>query len=257
MAELKQRSQHKGHELVSTILYGPVRSRRCGVSLGVNLLGNQKICSFNCVYCQLGWNSLVKQPNSLPSSQDIIVHLKENLPRFLVDKKIDWIALSGNGEPTLHPQFAEIVNALLVLKKKHKSKIRIVCFTNGTMLNDKKVLAALKKLDECCVKLDAGWKQANIPCVPYGPHRLIPVLKKIQTLVIQSCFFEGSVTNTNTGAVAVWISELRRIKPQRVDIYTLSRRTPARGLLPASSATLKKIARLLKKTTGTHVRVCE
>lgn len=257
MAKLKQQSKHKGHGLVSTVLYGPVHSRRYGSSLGINLLPcDQKICSFNCVYCQLGWNPSVQKAVAFPSAHDIIAELKNKLPHFLLDKTIDWIALSGNGEPTLHPQFSEIVSALLALKKKHHSHVRVVCFTNGTTMLDKKILTSLKKLDECCVKLDAGWKQANLPGVSYCPERLIPGLKKIKNLVIQSCFFEGSATNADTDSINVWISQFKHIKPCRVDIYTLSRRTPARGLQAISTKKLNSIASRLRRCLSAEVRVC-
>lgn len=253
---LKQAAKHKGHGFVRSLFYGPVRSRRYGLSFGINLSPvDRKACSFNCIYCQLGWNPKDKKKNSFPSTQKIIVELKKQLPD-LINQKIDTIALSGNGEPTLHPGFDKIVAALLAIRKKHRHKPRLVCLTNGTTLCDKKIRRALMRVDECCLKIDAGSRRVNLPAKSYDQQDVVRRAKRLKNLVAQSCFFNGRAKNVDAVSVRRWIALVVQLKPQRVDIYTISRRTPAKGLRAVSTQELRAIATQLRLRLSVNVRVC-
>ncbi|MBF0104672.1 MAG: radical SAM protein [Deltaproteobacteria bacterium] len=251
----------KGHEVVGSVIYGPVRSRRYGNSLGINLSPmGKKVCTFNCVYCQLGWGDEKKtcgRDDFLSSdvllgeiSQGLFKHLSEN------DAEVDNIVVSGNGEPTLHPDFALLTHHLIHCAKKNKARMPVICFTNGSTLSDDRVFDALQMFDECCVKLDAATSKIDLPNAAFNLDAARARMAALDHLVIQSCFVEGVLSNTHADEVGAWVDSLEWLSPKRIDIYTISRNTPHNGLTAVAPDALSRIANHLSERGYKSVRVC-
>jgi len=239
--------------LFDSIVFGPVRSRRLGVSLGINLLPvNSKICSFDCIYCECGWTDK-KEKGKLPSRAEVRKYLEEKLQEML--KKgdaLDVITYAGNGEPTLHPEFAGIIDDSIELRNTYFPWARIAVLSNSTMLNKPEVFAALKRVDQNILKLDSAFdstiKLLNQPRVKFSVDDLVKNLKSFEgNLIIQTLFlrgvFEGQVVdNTTQIEVEGWVELIKSIKPKEVMVYTIARDTPAAGLEKVSIKELKAIA---------------
>jgi len=239
--------------LFDSIVFGPVRSRRLGVSLGINLLPvNSKICSFDCIYCECGWTDK-KQKGRLPTRDDVKIYLEGKLQEML--KKgdtLDVITYAGNGEPTLHPEFAGIIDDSIELRNKYFPWARIAVLSNSTMLNKPEVIASLKKIDQNILKLDSAFdstiKLLNQPRVRFSAQELVKNLKSFEgNLIIQTLFLRGNfdgkvVDNTTSIEVDSWVDLIKEIKPKEVMVYTIARDTPASGLEKVSLKDLKAIA---------------
>ena len=253
-----------GHETTEALIYGPVQSRRYGRTLGVNPMPRAaKICNFDCVYCQLGWTP-AGQHEATPSNAEAWADLEElerafaAIPEGLAER-IDVIMLCGNGEPTLHPRFAEFAGCLRALRDQHLPGLPIAMLTNGTRLHEEEVHVAASALDEVSVKLDAGsihsLKKVNLP---HGPVDMVKLARAVSTLprpMIQSCFFDGTPNNLGDADIADWIYALRQMSPHRVDIYTLSRATPTTKIRPATGERLERIASRLESALEVGIRV--
>jgi wyosine [tRNA(Phe)-imidazoG37] synthetase (radical SAM superfamily) len=221
-----------------------VRSRRLGISLGVNLSpAGRKTCNFNCAYCQYGWTNFLER-GVFPPPADVI----DAVDRALADHPdVDTITVAGNGEPTLHPGFAPIADGLFQVRARRAPKAKLALLSNGSTLSRVDVKYSLAKFDTRCMKLDAGdmttFRRVNAPGIPLA--RLIADLRSVGHLTLQSMFVrdaEGVVDNTTPRAVQAWLEAVDRVRPESVDIYTLAR-TPARdSLLAASAAVLEGIA---------------
>ena len=244
--------------LFDSIVFGPVRSRRLGVSLGINLLPvNSKICSFDCIYCECGWTDR-KEKGRLPSRKEVRTFLEEKLQsmQFKGDT-LDVITYAGNGEPTLHPDFAGIIDDSIELRNKYFPWARIAVLSNSTMLDKPQVVAALKKVDQNILKLDSAFdstiKLLNQPRVKFSAEELVKNLKSFEgNLIIQTLFLKGNfegrtIDNTTEVEVSSWIDLLRVIKPKEVMVYTIARDTPAQGLEKVSLKELKAIAAKVKE----------
>jgi len=239
--------------LFDSIVFGPVRSRRLGVSLGINLLPvNSKICSFNCIYCECGWTDK-KEKGRLPSRDEVKQYLDEKLQAMLKKgDSLDVITYAGNGEPTLHPEFAGIIDDSIVLRDKHFPWARIAVLSNSTMLNKLEVVAALKKIDQNILKLDSAFdstiKILNQPRVKFSVADFVKNVKSFEgNLIIQTLFlrgvYEGNIIdNTTKVEVDGWLELIKAIKPKEVMVYTIARDTPATGLVKVSLKELKAIA---------------
>ena len=219
-------------DLQSGLVYGPVRSRRLGRSLGVNLSpAGRKTCNFNCAYCQYGWTDFPVR-GAFPEPADVI----EAVDRALAeDPGVDAITVAGNGEPTLHPAFGPIAEGLFHVRARRAPNAKLALLSNGSQLTRLDVVYSLGKFDTRCMKLDAGdattFRRVNAPGIPLG--RLIANLRSVGRLTLQSMFVrdeEGVVDNTTPRAVNAWIEAVDRVRPQGVDLYTLARR-PARATL--------------------------
>lgn len=251
-------SQKTGHEIVTDLVYGPVTSRRYGKTLGINLLPQKKFCSFNCVYCQLGWNDKTYVPTTsdFPSQEAICGAFQS---WFQASEKrssgIEAIVLSGNGEPTSHPHFAELIDRLIRLRNNLKKQIPIVCLTNGAGLLDDKIFQALTKIDECCVKLDARYLHTNLPDKNIDQSKVLERMSLLKNLVIQSCFFDGVHSNTGDESVQNWLLCFKNLHPKRVDLYTVSRQTAAENLVPTDENTLHQISKKLHKNDIQSIRI--
>jgi len=239
--------------LFDSIVFGPVRSRRLGVSLGINLLPiNSKICSFDCIYCECGWTDK-KEKGRLPSREEVRNYLEERLQKMqLKGDALDVITYAGNGEPTLHPEFANIIDDSILLRNKYFPWAKIAVLSNSTMLNKPTVIEALKKVDQNILKLDSAFdstiKLLNQPRVKFSADELVKNLKLFEgNLIIQTLFLRGNfegktIDNTSEIEVSSWIELLKVIKPKEVMVYTIARDTPAQGLEKVSLKELKAIA---------------
>lgn len=248
------------HGLVSEISYGPVPSRRFGRTLGINLLPpNRKLCSFNCVYCQLGWSD---QKDDLaaavyPSVENVMFAARKKcmLPEWGGSAGPSYIVISGNGEPTLHPEFGKIAKDLLLLRDECCPKSKVICFTNGSRLDQKSVLEGLLMLDECHLKLDSGFERVDLPVEAGRFQSMLEIAKKLPNLVLQSCFFTGRLSNIGNHDVKMWLDAVLQLNPKRLDVYTVSRKTAVSGLLPVSHAQLLDYKEQLRSRGFDSVRI--
>ena len=239
--------------LFDSIVFGPIRSRRLGASLGINLLPiNSKICSFDCIYCECGWSDK-QQKGKLPTREDVKKYLDEKLSDMNAKgAELDVITFAGNGEPTMHPQFSNIIDDTIELRDKYFPWARIAVLSNSTMLNKAEVLAALKKVDQNILKLDSAFDSTvvllNQPRVKFSVDELVKSLKSLEgKLIIQTLFLRGNfdgkaIDNTTDTEVNGWLELVKAIHPKEVMIYTIARDTPASGLEKISLKDLKSIA---------------
>ncbi len=248
---------------MSTILYpspifGPVHSRRLGVSLGVNLIpADGKMCTFDCIYCECGFNA-DRRPHSRRPSRD---EVKQALKARLVDMQAngphpDVITFAGNGEPTLHPEFAGIIDDTVALRDKYFPDAKISVLSNGTQAPRPEVRDALMKVDNNLQKLDTVdahyIARLDRPTGHYNVDEIVESLKKFNGhVIIQSMFLKGtnseeSIDNTQDNYVLPWLQAIKAIKPQSVAVYTIDRETPDSNLRKATPEELDRIVALLK-----------
>lgn len=254
--------------LFDETIFGPVISRRLGVSLGINLLPNDsKICSFDCIYCECGWNPEKGQrTGKLPGRSEVQSLLRQKLLAMAQESRMpDVITFAGNGEPTLHPEFAHIIGDTIALRDELSPASRIAVLSNSTMLHKKAVVEALNRVDDNILKLDSGVpgtiRLLNKPVGRFDLPTLVERLKQFNgSLVIQTMFLRGiyngvAFDNTTDDEVDRWIELLREIEPRLVMIYSIARDTPADNLQPAGQAVLDHIAARVRTRTGIGVLV--
>jgi len=244
--------------LFDKIIFGPVKSRRLGVSLGINLLPNDsKLCSFNCIYCECGWNP-EKTYHVNFHSRSVV---KEKLELKLEEMKSkgeapDVITFAGNGEPCMHPDFAGIIDDTIEVRNQIFPNARIAVLSNATMIHKPDVFDAVNKVDDNILKLDGGFEQTIIdldqPVGIYNLERTVNLLSKFSgNLIIQTLFIRGEyngkeINNTTEEEISLWLQHLRRIKPREVMIYTISRDTPVNTLEKIELAELEQIAKMVE-----------
>jgi wyosine [tRNA(Phe)-imidazoG37] synthetase (radical SAM superfamily) len=246
--------------LFDQIVYGPVKSRRLGVSLGINLSPvNGKRCTFNCIYCECGLNEERRTKTPAPSRREVKQALTAKLTEMLTkETSPDVITFSGNGEPTLHPDFAGIIDDTLEVRDTLCPEAKVAVLSNSTMLHKEEVMQALCKVDENLMKLDAARddliRQIDQPELrDFTAEKLIRQLTRFNgKLIIQSIFLTGEhngvrIDNTGDEAVGPWIEALKKIRPEKVMIYTLSRDAPVKTLRKAPVETLEIIAKKVRQ----------
>ena len=247
--------------LFDEIIFGPVKSRRLGVSLGINLLPvKRKICNFNCIYCECGWTKdIEKAVTKLPNRKEVYNALDKKLSEMKVKgQSPDVITYAGNGEPTLHPEFPEIIDDSITLRDKHFPKAKIAVLSNSTTIDNPLIKAALLKVDMNILKLDSAIdstvKIHNQPRGNYNVEKVIDDLTAfngkviIQTLFLRGFYNDTVIDNTTPAEISAWIAAIERIKPSEVMIYTISRDTPDGGTLnKVPEKELKEIAALVEK----------
>ncbi len=245
-------------------IFGPVNSRRFGRSLGLNLLpADQKLCNYNCVYCECGITDLKKKSYSMSELEPILEELKNKLQND--SGKLDYITLAGNGEPTLHPYFGEFVAELYDIRNEHAPHCKIALLTNATTIDKMAVKGAVKYIDECQFKLDAGsqtvFERINKPVGTVNLRKVVDKLaEQDMDIVIQSLFLRGEVdgeaiNNTSFQEVKQWIEHLEKIDPVKVVIYSLDRDTAYKGLEQVSKKELELIAEKVRLEVGCEVQV--
>ncbi|MBR4920013.1 MAG: radical SAM protein [Prevotella sp.] len=249
---------------MSTVIYpspifGPVHSRRLGISLGINLLpADGKVCSFNCIYCECGFNEDHRPTRSMPTPSEVSQALELKLQEMTADKQLpDVLTFAGNGEPTCHPQFAEIINDTIRLRDQYCPKAKVCVLSNATYIHRPQVHDALMKVDDNILKLDTidplYINKVDRPNGTYDVNAIIERMKAFNGhIIIQTMFMKGemekrsegemeSVDNTGEEYVAPWLEVVKQIKPQQVMIYTIDRETPAHHLQKASREQLDAI----------------
>lgn len=228
------------------LVYGPLPSRRLGRSLGVNLLpGNRKVCSFNCPYCQYGWSP---DPATLrrldwPSPSAVADAVADALAG---DAGIQHITLAGNGEPTLHPGFAEVIEHLRVVRGRLAPGARIAVLSNSSTLGDRAVVSGLRRADDRYMKLDGGddITLRRLNGVRLDARSIIEGLRRLDEVVIQSMFVKSDarIDNTTPAALDAWFEAILRIRPSAVHVYSLDRSPASRRLVAVPRQELEQIA---------------
>lgn len=249
-------------ELKSGIIYGPVESRRLGRSLGINLSPtSRKVCSFNCVYCHYGWTDFLtvdcsKLQNDLPEPDEVRDALEEALKQGI---DLDYITFSGNGEPTLHPQFGEIVDLVVEIRNRHSPGKKIATLSNSSMLHKKEVLDALRKIDLSIMKLDCGNPQTflrlNRPHGSIDYSEIVGNLKNMNGIVIQAMLVNGKLGNAKDEQVMDWIDRVAEIKPDSIQLYSLENPPAEESLSGVGKEKLELIAKRTQEETGVKVEI--
>jgi wyosine [tRNA(Phe)-imidazoG37] synthetase (radical SAM superfamily) len=254
--------------LFDKTVFGPVKSRRLGVSLGINLLpNNSKLCSFDCLYCECGRNPDPKKVKAvLPTRERVYSSLEEKLTQMAITKGLpDVITFAGNGEPTLHPDFPSIIDDTILLRNKLAPEARIAVLSNSTMLHKPAVVQALEKVDDNILKLDSGIPETitilNAPAGRFDFDKMIRQLIAFEgKLIIQTLFLKGEYKgvwfdNTTEKELVAWIELIRLIKPQKLMIYSVARNTPVHTLEKVGKSELNKIASRVREILNIDVEV--
>ncbi len=246
--------------LFESIIFGPVRSRRLGLSLGVNLLPQHaKICSFDCIYCECGSNSERKGERvgerKFAEKRMVLESLQEVLTS--TEDPLDVITFAGNGEPTLHPDFAEIIDSTIELRNKFAPTAKISVLSNSTNLGKPSVVEALKRVDNNILKLDSAIDSTvKLMDRPNGRYSVSEVIDQMSAFegqcIVQTMFLRGEVEgetidNTQQHEVERWIEAIKRIAPRSVMIYTIDRDTPCRTLEKVSHEEMERIAEKVRE----------
>lgn len=243
---------------MSTVIYpspifGPIHSRRLGISLGINLMpADGKVCSFDCIYCECGFNADHRPTLSIPTREEVADKLEQTLQRMTSDGELpDVLTFAGNGEPTCHPHFAEIISDTIRLRNQYCPQAKVCVLSNSTMIHRQQVHDALMLVDDNILKLDTINPQyINKVDRPNGQYDVNAIIERMKVfnghIIIQTMFMRGeylgeSVDNTGEEFVVPWLEVVKEIKPQQVMVYTIDRETPAHGLEKASREQLDAI----------------
>lgn len=239
--------------LFHDIVFGPIKSRRLGASLGMNLLPRYgKICNFDCVYCECGWNKDGRNDSELPSKELVAEALEDKLIKLRDSgEKIDTITFSGNGEPTLHPDFPWIIDKTISLRDTYYPETKISVLTNATNIGKKEIFEALSKIDNPILKIDSCYegmiKLINKPQGAYSLEEIIESIRKFNgNFILQTMFLKGTIDGqkvdmTSPEMVEGWRNLVRELKPREIMAYTLDRETPLKSLEKISLQELNDI----------------
>jgi wyosine [tRNA(Phe)-imidazoG37] synthetase (radical SAM superfamily) len=254
--------------LFDKTVFGPVKSRRLGISLGINLLPNdRKFCTYNCIYCECGWNPDPKgdKPH-FPTREKVFDELKTTLEKMQLKGELpDVITFAGNGEPTIHPQFAAIIDDTLLLRNRFTPKTKIAVLSNSTMLHKPEVVTALKKVDDAILKLDtANTSTFEVLNSPEGYLNFNEMIENLivfgNNAIIQTLFIRGEyngkpIDNTSQEELGLWLDVIKKINPRKIMIYTIARDTPVETLQKVSKQELDSISSLITQNLGIEVEV--
>jgi wyosine [tRNA(Phe)-imidazoG37] synthetase (radical SAM superfamily) len=247
---------------MSTIIYpspifGPVHSRRLGLSLGINLLpADGKVCSFDCVYCECGFNEEHRPQLPMPTREEVAAALEERLQKMTAEGRLpDVLTFAGNGEPTCHPHFPEIIDDVIRLRDRYCPEAKVSVLSNSTLIHRPTVHDALMRVDNNILKLDTV-SPAYIRLVdhPQGTYDVQLIIERMKAfhghIIIQSMFMQGDcngedVDNTGDEYVLPWLQAVCEIAPQQVMVYTIDRETPSQGLRKATHDQLDRIRDLV------------
>ena len=241
-------------------IFGPIHSRRLGISLGINLLPSDgKFCTFDCIYCECGYNKDHRPTRKLPTREEVREALESRLKKMQEEGVIpNVLTFAGNGEPTAHPHFPEIIEDTLELRNKYFPDAKVSVLSNSTFIHKPEVFAALNKVDNNILKLDTVNEEyirmVDRPTVHYDVKRIIEGMKAFKgNLIVQTMFMKGttedgrSVDNTTDDFVMEWIKVVKEIAPRQVMIYTIDRETPDQLLQKATHEELDRIVSLLQE----------
>ena len=249
---------------MSTIIYpspifGPVHSRRLGLSLGINLLpADGKVCSFDCIYCECGFNEDHRPVLPLPTREEVAAALEAKLQQMTDEGRLpDVLTFAGNGEPTCHPHFADIIDDVIALRNRYCPDAKVSVLSNSTLIHRQQVHDALMRVDNNILKLDtvsANYiRRVDHPQGTFDVELVIERMRAFQGhVIIQTLFMQGeadgeSVDNTGDDYVLPWLDAVCSIAPQQVMVYTIDRETPTQGLQKATHEQLDRIAALVRQ----------
>lgn len=252
--------------LFEHIVFGPIKSRRLGSSLGINLLPTEsKLCNFDCIYCECGWN-MSGGKKTFHSRDDVRESLRHRLGELKKFHDLpDVITFAGNGEPTMHPEFDGIIDDTIALRNELSPKTKIAVLSNATLIGHDKVFNALKKVEQNILKLDSAFESTvlliNRPNGTYSTQKVVERLMEfkgsvtIQTMFVRGTFEGQKVDNTVKEEIDAWLNLLAQIKPKEVMIYTIDRDTPAPDLEKVPAEELHAIAKVVNSQLGIHTQV--
>lgn len=253
--------------LFHSTIYGPIHSRRLGMSLGINLMPNDgKICSFDCLYCEAGFNAQGPGKDGVPSRETVKRQLKQKFEEMkAAGQTLDVITFSGNGEPTLHPEFKKVVDDVLRLRTLYFPDAKVTVLSNSTMAGKHDVADALRKVDFNILKLDSAlphtFRVLNRPTSPNClPEGVIADLKAfngqcvVQTIMIRGEYEGEHFDNTTDVELDALLSAYLQIKPREVMLYSIDRKTPAENLEKVSKEEMEQIAKKFRDA-GIKVQV--
>lgn len=240
-------------------IFGPVHSRRLGVSLGINLLPEDgKVCTFDCIYCECGFNKDHRPTKPLPTREEVRAALEARLQEMLKNGPTpDVLTFAGNGEPTAHPHFPEIIEDTLALRDKYFPGAKVSVLSNSTFIHRPAVFEALNKIDNNILKLDTVDEdyihELDCPTGKYSVASIIEGMKAfkgnciIQTMFLKGTYHDKGMNNTSDKYVLPWLEAVKQIAPRQVMIYTIDRETPDHDLQKATHEELDRIAALVEE----------
>lgn len=233
-------------DIFKSNIIGPIHSRRLGISLGVNLLPKDgKVCSFDCIYCEDGWNA-DHRGGHMPDADDVMRQLEAKLAAMHdAGEHLDVITFAGNGEPTLHPRFGEVIDRTIELRDRYFPEVKVSVLSNATRMTDPKVHAALLKVDNNILKIDGAFDDVvRLIDQPQDSHYTVrQIVDGMKTfhgqLIVQTMFLRGqhdgkTVDNTTPEQVSAWCELMREIRPSQIMVYSLDRPTPEPNLTRVS-----------------------
>ena len=259
-------TQYKTYNLTDGVVYGPVKSRRLGASLGVNILPfNTKVCSFNCNYCQCGWTYDTVDPAALakyewPTVAQVADGLRARLRELkAAGETLQSITFAGNGEPTLCPDFRDMVKAVIAVRDEEMPGAKVDVLSNAAHLDRADVIDGLNLLDERYMKLDAGsegqFMNMNSPVTDVGIWDIMKGMAKLKPFVVQAMFTHGRRDNTDEKSVVDWIEAVKRVKPKAVQIYSVDRFPADKKITKVEKSLLEEIGQALTAQTGIPAEV--
>ena len=240
--------------LYNNIIFGPVQSRRLGVSLGVNLLPiESKLCSFDCIYCECGWNGDHIGLRRFNKREDVKTMLASTLQKMSDEGRLpDVITFAGNGEPTMHPEFEQIIDDTIALRDEFCPSAKVSVLSNATQIHREDVCRALRRVDNNILKLDSAFdatvRLMNNPAAGYSVADTVERMKHFSgQMTLQTMFLRGEyqgqhIDNTSCEEVAAWLELVKEIAPRQVMVYSLDRDTPCKTLEKVSREELMAIA---------------
>lgn len=220
------------------IVFGPIFSRRLGSSLGVNILPTVgKLCNFDCIYCECGWNKDGKSDGRFPRLDEVEAALEEKMSKAAAEgTPVDSITFSGNGEPTMNPDFPQIVEATVKLRNKYFPNAKVSVLSNAVLVARKEIAEALKKVDNPILKIDASSDELigklNKPVGSYSLAKIVEALKEFDgNFILQTMFLRAHDFDTTTPeALDAWMNIVRELRPREIMVYTIDRETPDKSL---------------------------
>lgn len=239
-------------------IFGPIHSRRLGVSLGINLLpADGKVCSFDCIYCECGFNADHRPHQPLPTREEVRSALEAKLKEMqAAGTAPDVLTFAGNGEPTAHPHFPEIIDDTLALRDRYFPAAKVSVLSNSTFIHRPAVFDALNRIDNNILKLDtvdeSYIRLIDRPCGAYSVAEIVKQMKAFKgNCIIQTMFLKGGyqgrdMDNTSDKFVLPWLETVKEIAPRQVMIYTIDRETPDHDLRKATHEELDRIAALVR-----------
>lgn len=254
--------------LFHSTVFGPIHSRRLGVSLGINLMPDDgKVCSFDCLYCEAGFNAQGKGSTGLPLRDQVQKQLEGKLREMHANgDPLDVITFSGNGEPTLHPDFPHIIEDTLALRDKFYPNAKVSVLTNSTMIFKPEVAEALKKADNNILKLDSAIEETmrlidRPNSKDFTVEKVVDALRQfegtgiIQTMILRGTHEGKKIDNTTDEEIEALIAAYNKIRPREIMIYSLDRTTPEENLIKVEKEELTKIGRRIESATSIPVQV--